>query len=98
MQTARPLSDRVLICLDPATELSPGGILIPTTVEDMQNKGLVIAVGPGRLLDSGERVPVEVDVGDHVLFGKYSGRDVQGPDNPEVLIMREEDILAVLED
>ena len=91
----RPLSDRVLVRALEEQEVKRGGIIIPDTAKEKPQEGEVIAVGPGRLSDKGERVPIEVKTGDRVLFGKYSGTEVNvGAE--ALLIMRESDILAVL--
>jgi len=91
----RPLSDRVLVRALEEQEVKRGGIIIPDTAKEKPQEGEVIAVGPGRLSDKGERVPIEVKQGDRVLFGKYSGTEVNvGAEG--YLIMRESDILAIL--
>jgi chaperonin GroES len=91
----RPLADRVLVRALEEAEVKRGGIIIPDTAKEKPQEGEVIAVGPGRLNEKGERIPVEVSKGDKVLFGKYSGTEVNvGSDS--YLIMRESDILAVL--
>ena len=91
----RPLADRVLVRALEEQEVKRGGIIIPDTAKEKPQEGEVIAVGPGRLSDKGERVPIEVKKGDKVLFGKYSGSEVN-VGNESYLIMRESDILAVL--
>lgn len=88
-----PLDDRVVVELVEAEETTPGGIVLPDTAKEKPQRGRVIAVGPGRLLDSGERCPLSVSVGDEVLFGKYSGTDVE-VDGKELKVLRESDILA----
>ncbi len=88
-----PLDDRVVVELVEAEETTPGGIVLPDTAKEKPQRGRVIAVGPGRLLDSGERCPVSVSVGEEVLFGKYSGTDVE-VDGKELKVLRESDILA----
>ena len=91
----RPLQDRVLVKqLEPA-EVRRSGIVIPDTAKEKPQEGKVIAVGDGRVLESGDRVPLAVKVGDRVLFAKYAGDEVRF-DDEEYLIMREEDILAVV--
>lgn len=91
----RPLADRVLIRALEEAEVKRGGIIIPDTAKEKPQEGEVIAVGPGRLNDKGDRVAPEVNTGDKILFGKYSGTEVTvGEDS--YLIMRESDILAVL--
>ena len=89
-----PLADRILVRrLDEEEQKTSGGIIIPDTAKEKPQEGEVIAVGKGRLLDSGERQPVDVTVGDKVLFGKYSGTEVKY-EGEEYLILREDDILA----
>lgn len=92
----RPLHDRILVQrLEDAEEKSDGGIIIPDSAKEKPQRGKVTAVGNGRVLDDGTRVPLEVKKGDQVLFGKYAGTDVKIEGN-EYLILREDDILAVL--
>ena len=91
----RPLADRVLVKPLDQEEQRKGNIIIPDTAKEKPQEGTVIAVGPGRLTDSGERIAMEVKEGDRVLFGKYSGTEVT-IDDEEYLIMRESDILAVI--
>lgn len=88
-----PLDDRVVVKPSPAEETTAGGIVLPDAAREKQQRGEVIAVGPGKLLDSGERSPLSVDVGDLVLFGKYGGTEIE-VDGDEVKILRESDILA----
>jgi chaperonin GroES len=91
----RPLADRVVVKpLDPE-EVNQGGIIIPDTAKEKPQEGEVIAVGPGRILDSGERQALEVKEKDRILYGKYSGTEVN-IEGVDYLIMRESDILAVL--
>jgi len=93
----RPLHDRVIVKrLEPSEKTSPGGIIIPDTVKEKPQEGEVVAVGPGKLLDTGKSSPMNVKAGDKVLFGKYAGTDVK-VDDEDYLIMREDDILGVLE-
>ncbi len=93
--TIKPLADRVLVRALEESEVKRGGIIIPDTAKEKPQEGEVIAVGPGRLSDKGERVAPEVKKGDRVLFGKYSGTEVTVTGD-SLLIMRESDILAVL--
>ncbi len=93
----RPLADRVLVKRIEQEEVRKGGIIIPDTAKEKPQKGEVIAVGPGRLDENGNRVPMEVKVGDKVIFSKYAGSEVK-IDGEEYLIMREDDILAILEE
>ena len=89
----RPLDDRVVIEPLEAEEVTAGGIVLPDTAKEKPQRGKVKAVGPGKLLDSGERSSVSVSEGDEVLFGKYSGTEVE-LNGTELKIMRESDILA----
>ncbi len=91
--TLEPLDDRVVVQRLEAEEKTAGGIVLPETAQEKPQKAKVIAVGPGRTLDSGERAPVEVKVGDTILVGKYSGTEVK-VEGEEYVIMRESDILA----
>lgn len=92
----RPLADRVLVERIEEEEVKKGGIIIPETAKEKPQRGKVIAVGPGRLDENGNRVPMEVKVGDEILFSKYAGTEVN-IDDKEYLIMREDEILAVIE-
>ena len=92
----RPLHDRILIERLEEKEVKKGGIIIPDTAKEKPQEGKVIAVGNGKVTDEGKKVPLDVKVGDRILFGKYSGSDVK-LDDKEYLIMREEDVLAILE-
>jgi chaperonin GroES len=89
----RPLDDRVVVEPVEAEEVTAGGIVLPDTAKEKPQRGAVLAVGPGKLLDSGERGELSVAVGDEVIYGKYSGSDVK-VDEREVKILRESDILA----
>jgi chaperonin GroES len=91
----RPLHDRVVVKRWEEERTSPGGIVIPDSAAEKPIKGEVIAVGAGKVLDNGQRRALEVKAGDKVLFGKYSGTEVK-IDGTEYLVMREEDIMAVL--
>lgn len=92
----RPLHDRVLVKRSEEETKSAGGIVIPDTATEKPMRGEVIAVGKGKLLDSGEVRPLEVKAGDKILFGKYSGNEVK-VNGSEYLVMREDDIMAVLD-
>ncbi len=92
----RPLHDRVVVRRLEEERKTPGGIVIPDTAAEKPIQGEVVAVGNGKLLDSGEVRPLDVKVGDKVLFGKYAGTEVK-LDDQELLVMREDDIMAVLE-
>src|SRR6188472_3386946 len=89
----RPLDDRIVVQPVEAEERTAGGIVLPDTAKEKPQRGRVLAVGPGKLLDSGERAEIGVKEGDEVLFGKYSGTDVK-VNGEEVKILRETDILA----
>ena len=91
----RPLHDRVIIKRLDEERTSPGGIVIPDSATEKPIKGKVIAVGKGKILENGEVRPLDVKVGDKVLFGKYSGTTVR-VEGDELLVMREEDIMAVV--
>jgi len=91
----RPLSDRVVVKPLNPEEQKKGGIIIPDTAKEKPQEGEVVAVGPGRVTDSGNLIKMEVKVGDRVLFGKYAGTEVT-IDDEEYLIMRESDILAIV--
>jgi chaperonin GroES len=91
----RPLQDRILVERI-EEEMKKGGIIIPDTAKEKPQQGKVIAVGPGRIDDSGKRIPMDVKKGDIILFGKYSGNETR-IDDKEMLIMREEDVLAIIE-
>ncbi len=92
----RPLQDRVIVKRMEEETTSSGGIVLPDSATEKPIRGEVIAVGPGKTLDSGEKRPLEVKVGDTVLFGKYSGTEVK-LDDEELVVMREEDIMGVIE-
>ena len=91
----RPLNDRVLVSRVEEEQKTTGGIIIPETAKEKPQEGKVIAVGPGKLDENGKRIGMDVKVGDRILFGKYSGNEIK-IEGVEHLIMREEDILAVL--
>ena len=92
----RPLGDRVVVRRIKEDQKTAGGIIIPDTVAEKPQEGEVISVGPGALDESGKRVAAEVKAGDYVLFGKWSGTEVK-LDGEELLIMKESDIMGVLE-
>lgn len=91
----KPLSDRVVIKPSPAEEKTKGGIILPDTAKEKPVVGEIVAVGPGKVGDDGKKVPMEVKVGDKVLYGKYSGTEVT-VEGDEYLIMREADIFAIV--
>ncbi|MFO7740323.1 MAG: co-chaperone GroES [Desulfatiglandaceae bacterium] len=92
----RPLNDRVLVLRIDEEAKTSGGIIIPDTAKEKPQEGKVIAVGPGKMGEDGKRIPMEVKKDDRVLFSKYGGTDIK-IDGVEHLIMREEDILGILE-
>jgi len=92
----RPLGDRVVVKPLPSEEVTKGGIILPDTAKEKPQQGKVMAVGPGKLLDNGERVPIDLKVGDKVLFSKYSGNEFKINDE-EYLVLREMDIYGVVE-
>jgi chaperonin GroES len=91
----RPLHDRILVERLEEQEVKRGGIIIPDTAKEKPQEGQVIAVGTGKVTEDGKRLGLDVKVGDKILFGKYSGSEVK-VDDKDYLIMREEDILAIL--
>jgi chaperonin GroES len=92
----KPLSDRIIAKATGAEEVTKGGIVLPDTAKEKPQEGEVIAAGPGRLLDSGKVVPMDVKVGDKIIFSKYGGTEVK-VDGEEYIILRQDDVLAVLE-
>ena len=91
----QPLADRVVVQALEETEQMRGGLYIPDTAKEKPQQGEIIAVGPGKFSDDGTRIDPEVSVGDTVLYGKYSGTEVQ-VDGEDYLILRESDVLAVI--
>ncbi len=92
----RPLHDRILVKREEEEEARAGSIIIPDTAKEKPQRGKVVAIGNGKVTEDGKRIPLDVKSGDRILFGKYSGSEVK-IDNDEYLILREEDILAILE-
>ena len=92
----RPLHDRVVIKRLEEERTSPGGIVIPDTAAEKPIRGEVLAVGKGKIMENGDIRPLDLKKGDRVLFGKYSGTEVK-VDGEELLVMREEDIMAIIE-
>ena len=92
----RPLHDRILVKREEEGEEKVGGIIIPDTAKEKPQRGKVVAAGNGKVGDDGKRTPLDVKSGDRILFGKYSGSEVK-IDGDEYLILREEDVLAILE-
>ena len=93
----RPLDDRVLVKQGEAEEKTAGGIVLPDTVKEKPQRGKVIAVGPGKLLDSGKRGEMSVKKGDEVFYGKYSGTEIK-IEAEQYVILRESDVLAIVEE
>lgn len=91
----KPLGDRVVIKPSPAEEKTKGGIILPDTAKEKPVIGEIVAIGTGKVTDDGKKIPLEVKVGDKVLYGKYSGTEVT-IDGAEYLIMREADIFAIM--
>ena len=92
----RPLHDRILVERLEEKEVKKGGIIIPDTAKEKPQEAKVIAVGNGKVGENGKKIPLDVKAGDKILFGKYSGSEVK-IDDKEYLIMREEDVLAILD-
>jgi len=92
----RPLNDRVLVLRVDNEEKTSGGIIIPDTAKEKPQEGKIVAVGPGKRDDEGKRTPLEVKEGDRILFSKYAGTEIK-IDGVEHLIMREDDILGIIE-
>ena len=93
----KPLGDRVVIEREEAKTTTAGGIVLPDTAKDKPQKGKVLAVGDGRITKDGKRRELQVKVGDHVLFNSYAGDEFKADGDKKVLLMREDDILAVVE-
>jgi chaperonin GroES len=91
----RPLHDRLLVRRIEEKETAKGGIIIPDTAKEKPQRGEVLAVGNGKILENGTKLPLDVKVGNKILFGKYTGTDIK-IDGEEVLILREDEVLAVL--
>jgi chaperonin GroES len=93
----KPLNDRVLVKRTEEVQVTKGGILIPDTAKEKPIEGRVVAVGPGKMSDAGSRMALQVKAGDRILFGKYAGSEIKVEDE-EYLMMREEDILAIIKE
>lgn len=91
----RPLHDRIVVRRIEEKETAKGGIIIPDTAKEKPQEGEVLAVGTGRILDDGKKLPLVVKVGDKILFGKYTGTEIK-LEGEDVLILREDEVLAVL--
>ena len=92
----RPLHDRVIVKRQDEEEKTKGGIIIPDTAKEKPVEGKVVAVGDGKVADDGKKIPLEVKAGDKILFGKYAGTEIQ-IEGEEHIIMREDDIIAIVE-
>ena len=92
----RPLHDRLLVRRIEEKEMARGGIIIPDTAKEKPMEGRVLAVGNGRVLETGKRLALDVKVGDRILFGKYSGNEIK-VEGEDVLIVREDEVLAIME-
>ena len=92
----RPLGDRVIVKALPKEEKTKGGVILPDSAKEKPQQGEEIAVGTGKILENGTKVPMEVKVGDKVLYGKYSGTDIK-LDGEEYLIVKESEILGIIE-
>jgi chaperonin GroES len=93
----RPLGDRVVIQPTPRDEMTKSGIVLPDTAKEKPQEGVILAIGPGRILDDGKREPIDVKEGQKVLYAKYAGTEFK-VDGDELLIVSQKDILAVVED
>jgi len=98
MTKFKPLGDRLVVEPIEQEDTTPGGILVPETAKEKPQEGKVIAAGPGKLDDSGKRIKMEVKVGDRVLYAKYSGTEIKAEENKKLLILKESDVLALVED
>ncbi len=92
----RPLHDRVVVRRTEEERKSPGGIVIPDTATEKPIRGKIVAVGKGKILESGEVRPLDVKVNDEILFGKYSGTEIK-VDGEDLVVMREDDVMAIIE-
>jgi chaperonin GroES len=92
----RPLADRVLVRRSEEEAMTAGGIALPSSAQEKATEGVVVAVGPGKVADNGQSVPMGVKVGDHVLYGKYAGTELK-LDGEDLIIMNESDIMGVKE-
>ncbi|MEJ0060096.1 MAG: co-chaperone GroES [Terricaulis sp.] len=96
MASFRPLHDRVVVKRVKEEEKTRGGIIIPETAQEKPQEGEIVAVGPGARDEDGERIPLDLEVGDRILFGKWSGTEVK-IDGEDLLIMKEADVMGVIE-
>tara|TARA_Y100000588_G_scaffold394963_1_gene518707 strand:- start:2807 stop:3106 length:300 start_codon:yes stop_codon:yes gene_type:complete len=99
VSTYKPLGNRILIqAVGEADEVTKGGLIIPDSAKEKPQKAEILAVGPGKLNEDGTRQPMEVAVGQKILYAKYAGTEVDGDDDAELMVIREEDVLAIVED
>lgn len=92
----KPLGDRIVVQPLEAEEVTKGGIILPDTAKEKPHEGKIVAVGRGKVLDNGQVQALELKVGDRILYGKYSGNEIKTKDGKDYLIMREEDVLAIV--
>lgn len=92
----KPLGDRIVVQPLEAEEVTKGGIILPETAKEKPHEGKIVAVGRGKVLDNGQVQALELKVGDRVLYGKYSGNEIKTKDGKDYLIMKEEDVLAIV--
>ena len=93
----KPLGDRVIVEPVEKEEMTAGGIILPETAKEKPQQGTIMAVGPGRRDEEGKRIPMDVKVGDRVLFAKYAGTEVKLDEDEKVLVLKESDMLAIVE-
>jgi chaperonin GroES len=96
MAKLKPLSDRIIVKAVDAEEKTPGGIVLPDTAKEKPQEGKVIAVGPGKLLDSGKVAPMDIKVGERVIYSKYGGTEIK-LSGEEVVVLRQDDVLGIVE-
>jgi chaperonin GroES len=96
MPKLKPLSDRLIVKAITAEEKTPGGIVLPDTAKEKPQEGEVIAVGPGKQLDNGKLSPMDIKVGDRVIYSKYGGTEIK-LNGDEVVVLRQDDVLGVVE-
>lgn len=94
--TLKPIADRIVVERASSVEKTKGGIILPETAKNKPQQGKVVAVGPGKLLKSGERRPVQVKVGDHVIFASWAGDEFKPISGDNILLLRQDDVLAVV--
>jgi len=98
VSTYKPLGNRILIkAVEEEEDVTKGGLIIPDSAKEKPQKAEILAIGPGKLNEDGTRQPMEVEVGQQVLYAKYAGTEVDGDDDAELMVIREEDVLAIVE-